>query len=80
MKHRTFPKEGVQKLKDTVKELRSQINKLEKENRFLMDEIQNVMKPQRSRKLHQDKPRDRNYDEWRKDFMKRMALEVFKKG
>lgn len=68
----TYPKEGERKLKETIRELRAEITRLEKENRLLNEEIQNIVKPVRTRKTHQDTRKMTN-EEWRKDFLRRVA-------
>lgn len=77
--HRSFPKDREKKLKETIKELKSQINHLEKQNKFMKDEAINLLKPVRERKVIVDKSK-LSFDDWRKDFVKRFEREVLKKN
>lgn len=70
MPNRTFPKDGIRKLKEVIRDLRAQINGLEKENRILRQEIDNIVKPVRNRKPHTD-TRKLTSEEWRKDFVRK---------
>lgn len=72
----TFPKEGVKKDKQTIRDLKAQINKLEKEIRFLERELLAIMKPVRERKPVKPDP---SFEEWRRDFLKRFKKEVLDK-
>lgn len=69
----TYPKNGERRLRETVKDLKSQVNQLRKENRVLRQELDNIMKPERSRREHVEEksPKTMTQDEWRKDFIKR---------
>lgn len=49
MSHRSHQREREKKLRDTNKELRAEISRLEKENRTLRNEIENLQKPVRPR-------------------------------
>jgi len=75
MRHKSFPKEGRKKENETIKELRATIKSLEKQVTFLKNEITNIMKPVRDRKPHIDRSK-MDYDEWRKDFIKRWRKDV----
>lgn len=75
MRNRTFPKENEKKLKQSIRDLRSRVNRLERENKFLHNEIANLVKPIRDRKIHLDKPK-LTHEEWKKDFIKRFKKEV----
>jgi chromosome condensin MukBEF ATPase and DNA-binding subunit MukB len=77
MRHRTHPKDGLKKAKDTLHELKSQIKALEKENRFLKNEIETLARPV---KVKSDlKPQPQSYDQWRRDFVRRFKAEVIDK-
>jgi hypothetical protein len=76
---KTFPKDGVRKLKDTVHELRGKLNELEKENRFLKKEIEAIMKPKSPKSKLEVPTTPNTHDEWRKDFLRRLKAEVFDK-
>lgn len=78
MSHRTFPKEGLKKEKETIRELKSKLRQCLKEIQFLKNEIQNIMKPTRDRKPHLDKT-DFSYEKWRKEFVRRWKKEVLGK-
>lgn len=78
MRHRTFPKDGMKKLKEQIKDLKDLINRQAKEIRFLHNEILNRMKPIRDRKTHVDKDKLSNED-WKKDFLKRLKAELWDK-
>ncbi len=72
---KTFPKEGTKKLKQEIRDLKSTLLKIEKENRFLRDEILNIKKPPRKRKIANqtvDIP-------WKDDFIERFKREVLGK-
>lgn len=73
---KTFPKDGLKKLKDTVHELRGKLNEVEKENRFLRKEIEAIMKP-KSKTQVPTVPVPT--EDWRKDFLRRLQAEVFDK-
>lgn len=69
---RTYPKENQKKLNQTIRELKSQILKLQKENEFLSKEIDNLVKPTRVRKSHvNDSP-----DQWRINFIRKFKKDV----
>jgi cell division protein FtsB len=69
---RTFPKENQKKLNQTIRELKAQILKLQKENIFLSSEIDNLVKPARVRKSHvNDSP-----EQWRVNFIKKFKKDV----
>lgn len=75
---RTFPKEGVKKDKETIRDLKAELRQRDKEIRFLRQELEHVAKPARERKPHVDQ-KDRSYEDWRKDFLKRHRKEVLGK-
>lgn len=68
MSHKTFPKDGIKKLKETIRNLKSEIKRLEAENRFLKGELVNTIpnKEPAPEKL------DLSQDDWRKDFLRRI--------
>lgn len=70
MKHKSFPKEGIKKLKETIQELKALVRELEIQNKILKDELNNIVKPSRSRKVHE--PLKPGSEAWRKDFVKRV--------
>lgn len=65
MRNKTFPKENESKLKDTIKKLRSERRELLKRVKFLEDELINLKKPIRSRKVEEPTLSD---NDWRKQF------------
>lgn len=65
----TFPKEGIKKLNEIIKDLRSQVRAKDKIIRDLTDELNNLTKPTRTRKPQEAK---QTHEEWRKEFIKRM--------
>lgn len=73
--HRTFPKENQKKLNETIKELRALLKQKEKQIRFLEEELENLLKPVRTRK--KEVKLEPGSDEWRMDFVKRLKKEVF---
>lgn len=75
MRNKTFPKEGRQKDKQTIKDLRDRLRDAEKARDFYKNEIDNLQKPVRPRKGHVDKPA-LGSDEWQADFMRRFKKEV----
>lgn len=75
MSHRTFPKEGHKKDKQTIKDLREELSQMHKENAFLRQEIKNLVKPNRERKLEPEM----TDEERRKDFVTRFKREVLNK-
>lgn len=77
----THPKNGERRLKHTIQELKAENNRLERENRQLREEIQNLMKPARPRKEHveQKSPKKMTETEWRQDFIRRMKPGIDKR-
>lgn len=75
MRNRTFPKENQKKLNETVRDLKAELRARDKEIRFLREEIENLVKPVRTRKAHveQVKPTEA---EWRADFVRRFKRDV----
>ena len=73
--HKTFPKEGTKKLKETIRDLRALIKQKEKEIKFLMNELENIVKPTRERRGEVERPKPGS-DAWRKDFVRRFKREV----
>lgn len=72
---KTFPKEGIKRDRQTIRDLKSQLNKAEKEIRFLRRELLATMKPERERSIKSDP----SFEDWRKDFIKRFRKEVLDK-
>lgn len=72
---KTFPKEGIKKDKQTIRDLKAQVNSLEKEIRFLERELLATMRPERVKPVKADP----SFDEWRRDFIKRFQKEVLGK-
>lgn len=68
----TYPKDGERKMREDNKQLRMQVSRLRKENSILRNELENIMKPVRTRKEHveQVKPQEMTHEEWRKNFVK----------
>lgn len=78
--HRTFPKEGIKKDKETIRSLRAELKSKDREIKFLRDELNNVMKPQRTRKPQQvEVTPEVQYEDWKKDFVKRFKRDVLDK-
>lgn len=75
MRNKTYPKEGTKKLNETLKDLRALLRQKEKEIRFLKNEIENIVKPARTRKEHVDRNK-LGSDAWRSDFLSRFKKEV----
>lgn len=73
---KTFPKENEKKLKLKIKELLAHIRSLEKQVAFLMNEIDNIQKPVRTRKKNSPPPQVHDPDAFRKSFLKRFKKEV----
>lgn len=75
MRGKTFPKENQKKLNQTVSDLKAELRQRNKEIKFLREEIQNLTKPVRERKLsvEQQKP---TLEEWKKDFIHRFKRDV----
>lgn len=69
----TYPKNGDRRLRETVKDLKSQVNQLRKENRMLREELENIMKPERPRKEHTEEKSSKTMtqEEWRIDFIRK---------
>ena len=55
---------------ETIQKLRAELRQVKKEKKILEEEIQNIMKPVRSRKKHVDRAKMTS-EEWRKDFVQR---------
>lgn len=72
---KTFPKEGTKKDKQTIRDLKAQLNKSEKEIKFLRRELLATMKPELERSVKSDP----SFEDWRKDFLKRFKKEVLDK-
>lgn len=68
----TYSKNGERRLKETVKDLKSMLNQLRKENRVLRQELENIMKPERPRREPEEDrtPKLMTQEDWRKDFIK----------
>lgn len=76
MKHRSFPKEREKKLKQTIQELKGRVNFLEKENKFLKQELEGrIQQRTKSQTIIVQ-----THEEWRKDFLDRYKREVLSKG
>lgn len=71
---KTFPKDGMKKLKQTISDLKAENRRLIKENNFLRAEIENLAKPSRKRK--KNITLDGSHEQWRKDFLKRFRRQV----
>lgn len=74
MRGKTFPKEGSKKLNETIRDLKALLQRKEKEITFLKNEIENIVKPIRTRKS-QNRPEPGSIL-WRQDFLKRFKKEV----
>lgn len=72
-----YPKEGDKKLKETIQVLKSRIRHLTKENKWLRAELENVMKPVRTRKKKID--RELTHEEWRKKFVRELKEDLAKR-
>ncbi len=71
--HKTFPKQGSKKLKETIQDLKAYINELESRNEFLEKQFNNnntiqAVDPEREKTLTMDEIREN----WRKDFLRRI--------
>lgn len=77
MKHKTFPKDGVRKLKETIHELKAYINELEARNDFLEKQLNQDVPGTKSDDqlemldMEEQTPEERR-EAWRKDFLKRV--------
>jgi hypothetical protein len=79
LKHRTYPKDGIRKLKQIIHDLKAELNFYIRENKFLAQEIENLVKPIRKRKPEMGKELD-TYERWRHDFLKRFKKDVLDKN
>lgn len=75
MRNKTFPKENQKKLNQTVSDLKAKLRQVEKERDFYKNEIENLVKPSRSRKVQIEQPK-MDEDVWRADFIKRFKRDV----
>lgn len=73
MRNRTFPKEHKKKMNETIRDLKAELRQKDKEVRFLQNELENIMKPVRERKV---KVEQLDHDSWKKDFIKRWKKDV----
>lgn len=72
---KVFPKENQKKLNLKIKEMSAHIKYLEKQVNFLLNEIDNIQKPIRSRKKVVAPP-VYDPDAFRKSFLKKFKREV----
>lgn len=75
MRSKTFPKENQKKLNETIKDLRAMLRQKDNEIKFLRSEINNIMKPSRDRKQHEE-IETQTHEEWKVDFLKRFKRDV----
>lgn len=62
-------------MNETVKDLKALLRQKDKEIKFLRDELNNLTKPTRDRKVHVE-PTKQTHEEWKVDFIKRFKKEV----
>jgi hypothetical protein len=74
MSNKTFPKENQKKLNETIRDLKAELRNRDKEIKFLRDEINNITKPARTRKVHIEL--EPGSEAWKKDFIRRFKKEV----
>lgn len=69
----TYPKDGERKLREIIRQLKTEVGRLRKENFILRSELNNIMKPERPRKEHVEEkgPQKMTREQWRKDFVKK---------
>lgn len=85
-KNMKYPKEGYQKLAETVKDLKSKNRQLRKRVKFLESELENIMKlPKNKERIkkpreelseelklkYEDISQEESIENWKKDFLKR---------
>jgi flagellar biosynthesis chaperone FliJ len=77
----TYPKDGERKLRESVKQLKTQVSRLRKENSMLRQELNNIMKPVRPRKEHLEEKSKQvmTRDEWRQEFIKKFKPSLDKR-
>jgi len=75
MRNKTFPKENQKKLNETIRDLKAELRQKDKEIKFLRDEIDNIKKPVRERKKHEQTV-EPTHEEWKKDFIMRFKRDV----
>lgn len=73
---KTFPKEGIKKLKEVIRIMKGELRQKEKEIDFLQRELENITKPVRERKTKEVVNPNEELDSWRLDFMKRFKKET----
>lgn len=73
---KTFPKDGIKKLKETIHKLKAHINFLEKENTFLTQELQNIISQKPDSKARKQPEQEQTQDSFRREFVKRFKREV----
>lgn len=76
MRPRSYPKEGLKKENETIKELRALVRQQQKEIDNLRNELENVVKPVRERKTHIVKHKHQTHEEWRIDFLRRLRKDL----
>jgi predicted RNase H-like nuclease (RuvC/YqgF family) len=74
LRNRTFPKENQKKLNAIIKELKAVIKQQDKEIRFLKQELEDLIKPVRTRK--KEVKLEPGSEEWKKDFIRRFRKDV----
>lgn len=65
---KSFPKENERKLKDQIQKLKAKLKQVEKENKVMKAELQNIMKPVRKRRRHKEQPKQ-TFEVWREQFL-----------
>lgn len=75
MRNRTFPKENQKKMNETIRDLKSELKQRDKHIKFLEQEIENLVKPVRTRRQHVEQPK-LTEAEWKVDFIRRFKKEV----
>jgi hypothetical protein len=76
--NKVFPKDNEEKTKETKKELKSKLRQAEKKIKQLENELINLKKPTRIRKVETSKPT--TTEEWRQDFTRRFKEQQAKDG
>ena len=71
MRHKTHPKEGVQKLKETIQDLKAYIRELEARVEFLERQL-NISSDVEPTEPDPSLTPEEAQEKWRKDFVKRI--------
>lgn len=71
MRHKTHPKEGVQKLKETIQDLKAYIRELEARVEFLERQLNIQSDVEPDEPIEELTPEEK-LEKWRKDFVRRV--------